>query len=115
MTDQESTAATLGHHLQAFGEGVEAIMADYTNDSVLITPDATYRGLAEIRDFFTAFVGGLPEGLWDAFRLNRQEVVGELAYIVWEARPWVLLGTDTFVVREGKIVFQTYAAQPGTE
>ena len=61
MTDQESTAATLGHHLQAFGEGVEAIMADYTNDSVLITPDATYRGLAEIRDFFTAFVGVYPK------------------------------------------------------
>jgi hypothetical protein len=105
-----STHAVLENHLKAFGEGIEAILADYTNDSIVITPDATYRGLAEIRDFFTAFVEALPEGLWDAFTMKRQEVVGEVAYILWEANPWFPLGTDTFVVREGKIAFQTFAA-----
>jgi hypothetical protein len=105
-----STQAVLEHHLQAFGEGIDAIMLDYTANSVVITPDATYRGLAEVRSFFTSLVEGLPEGFWDAFTMKRQEIVGEVAYILWEAKPWFLLGTDTFVVREGKIVLQTFAA-----
>ncbi|MFQ5855120.1 MAG: nuclear transport factor 2 family protein [Anaerolineae bacterium] len=109
------TQAVLEHHLQAFGEGIEAIMADYTDDSVVITPEATYRGLAEIRAFFIAFVEALPEGIWDAFTLKRQEVVGEVAYIHWEANPWFPLGTDTFVVRDGKIAFQTFAAYAKSE
>ena len=75
-----------------------------------MTPDATHRGLTEIRAFFTAFVEALPEGIWDAFTMKRQEVAGEVAYILWEANPWFPLGTDTFVVRDGKILFQTFAA-----
>ncbi len=110
MSDETSTKATLEHHLQAFGEGIDSIMADYTEESVVITQDATYRGLTEIRAFFTAFVEGLPDGLWDAFEITRQEVVGEVAYIAWRANPWVPLGTDTFVVRDGKFAVQTYAA-----
>ena len=115
MSDATSTQAILDHHLQSFGEGIDATMQDYTEDSIVITADATYRGLAEIRGFFTAFVEGLPEGIWDAFTMKRKEVTGELAYIIWEAKPWVPLGTDTFVARDGKIVFQTFAAYTGSE
>jgi len=105
-----STQAVLEHHIQAFGDGIEAVMADYTDASVVITPEATYRGRDEIRDFFAAFAAALPAGFWDAFTMKRQEVVGEAAYILWEAKPWFPLGTDTFVIRGGKIAFQTFAA-----
>ena len=105
-----ATQATLEHHLNAFAQGIDAIMQDYSEKSVVITPDATYRGLDEIRAFFTAFVESLPEGLWDAFTMKRQEVVDEVAYILWQANPWFPLGTDTFVVRDSKIVYQTFAA-----
>ena len=37
-------------------------------------------------------------------------VDGELAYITWSAGREIPLGTDTFVVRNGKIVAQTVAA-----
>jgi hypothetical protein len=85
-------------------------MEDYTDHSILVTHDAVYRGLAEIRQFFTALLGGLPAGFFDAFRMNRQEVTGDMAYILWEAKPWLPLATDTFVVRNGKILFQTFTA-----
>jgi len=81
----------------------------------VITPDGTYRGLAKIRDFFTALMEGLPEGTLDAFTMKRQEIVGEIAYILWEAKPWFPLGTDTFVIREGKIVFQTLTVYSASE
>ena len=115
MPDTASTQARLEHHLQALGEGIDAVMQDFADDSVVISPDATYRGLVEIRTFFTAFLGALPEGIWDAFEMKRQEVTGELAYILWEAKPWVTLGTDTLVVRNGKIVFQTFALCAASE
>ena len=115
MSTASSTQATLDHHLQAFAEGVDAILQDFREDSVVITPDATYRGLAEIRGFLTAFVEALPAGIWDSFKVNRSEVAGEVAYLLWEAKPWFPLGTDTFVVRDGKIVYQTFAAYTAPE
>ena len=111
MTDRaHKTRATLMHHLKAFGEGVESILTDYTEESVVISPEGTYSGLTPIRGFYTAFLASLPEGLWDAFVMKRMEVAGEVAYILWEAKPWIPMGTDTFVVRDGKIAVQTFAA-----
>jgi hypothetical protein len=39
----------------------------------------------------------------------RQEIVGEVAYILWERKPQISRATDTFVVRNGKILVQTFA------
>ena len=105
-----NTTEVLDHHLQAFGEGLDSLMMDYDDKSCLMSPDGTYKGTDKIRDFFSAFVGGLPEGFLESFKLNRTEVVGEVAYITWESLPSFPLGTDTFVVRDGKILYQTFAA-----
>jgi hypothetical protein len=104
-----STEAVLKNHLRAATIGVDAIMQDYTDRSVLITHDATYRGLGEIRGFFTALLKQLPGGFFNELRMNRQEIVGEVAYILWERQPQVARATDTFVVRHGKILVQTFA------
>lgn len=105
-----STEAVLQNHLRAARIGVEAVMQDYTDESVLITHDSTYRGLNEIRRFFTALFEELPEGFFDALKMNRQEIVGEVAYILWQREPFFSRATDTFVVRNGKILVQTFAA-----
>jgi hypothetical protein len=105
-----TTESVLQNHLLAAKVGVDAILQDYSDESVLITHDATYRGLAEIRQFFTALLNELPAGFFDELQMNRQEVAGEVAYILWERRPWISCATDTFVVRNGKILFQTFAA-----
>ncbi len=105
------TEATLLHHLTAFGGGdVNEILADYTEESVLITPDGASRGLAAIRPFFEYCVDVLPPG--SDFQMIKQVIEGEVAYIVWKAesaKVSVSLGTDTFIVRDGKIVLQTFA------
>ena len=44
------------------------------------------------------------------FRILRQEVIGQIAYIVWESPKYSPLGTDTFLIRDGKILTQTFAA-----
>lgn len=105
-----STEATIARHLDAFTKGPDAIMRDYTNDSVLITPDGVLRGLVEIRPFFERFLADSPPELLAAVTMVRQEYQNEIAYILWKAEPFIPLATDTFLIRDGKIITQTFAA-----
>ncbi len=106
-----TTAATqlvFAHHQGAFAEGLDALMSDYDRDSVLITPEAEYRGLAAIRGFFQAFLAQAKPAFWETFRVQLQWVDGPVAYLVWHARPSIALAADTLYVRNGKIAVQTF-------
>ena len=49
-----------------------------------------------------------------AFSMKQQFIEGEYAYILWTAETAdnvYELGTDTFVVRDGKIVAQSFASK----
>ena len=109
------TEIVLHRHLTAARAGVDAVMQDYSDDSVLITPEATYHGPAEIRRFFTALLDGLPAGVFDRLDLHRCEVVDEWAYILWDAKPWVSRATDTFAIRNGRIQCQKFTANIGPQ
>jgi hypothetical protein len=110
-----STEAVLRKHLQAAGVGVDAVMADYGDESVIITHDSTYRGLSEIRELFTELLDGAYRGFISALKMTRQEVVGEVAFILWDAPPWFRHASDTFVIRNGKILVQTFSALSANE
>lgn len=105
-----STEATLTHHIQAINEGVDAILSDYTEQSVLFTPEGPIRGLEGIRSFYENFINNSPRELLEALALVRQDTDGEIAYIIWKAEPYIPYATDTFVIRNDKIVTQTFAA-----
>jgi len=98
-------------HLKCFSEGdLEGILADYAPDAIFFAADGTFRGVDEIRPLFQAMIAefGKPGA---AFRMRRRSVEGDYAYIVWTAETAdnvYELGTDTFVVREGKIVAQSF-------
>ena len=89
-------------------------MKDYTEDSVMIMPQANVTGLAAIRAVFTELFSGLfKPGTYD-FTLDKRHVEGNVAYIVWHASTPdtnVPIGTDTFIVRDGTIAVQTFAAK----
>jgi len=108
----EQTQAVLEHHLGAFGENdLAGIMADYTDESMLVTPDLTFVGLAQIESLFTGLLADFPtEGT--VFEMDKMVIEGDLAYIIWHAStPTVVasFGTDTFIIQDGKIVKQTFA------
>jgi ketosteroid isomerase-like protein len=109
-----TTADTLSHHLQAIlAVDVDAIMEDYTEQSVLVTQNGTIMGVAGIRMFFEQFIANSPPALLQSITLTYQEVVGDVAFIVWQAVPFIPFATDTFVIRDGKIAVQTFAMVAG--
>jgi ketosteroid isomerase-like protein len=109
-----STKGVLDHHLKCFGEGdLDGILSDYAPGAVLFTPDGPLRGADAMRPLFQAMIAeyGKPGA---TFSMKQQFVEGDYAYILWTAENAdnvYELGTDTFVVRDGKIVAQSYAAK----
>ena len=110
-----TTRQVFEHHVQALGKGdVEGIVSDDTEDSVLITPSAVLKGRDAIRGAFDGFVAGLFKPGTYEFTMVTVHVEAETAYAIWHAKcasPNVVLGTDTFLVRNGKIAVQTFAAK----
>ena len=106
-----ATEAIVRNHLQAFLEqqGIAAILSDYDDDARFHSEVRTYRGKQEIGSFFEDFIASLPAGATKRFSLRTLRVDGDLAYITWNVGSEIPLGTDTFVVRNGKIVSQTFA------
>ena len=109
-----STKEVLDNHLKCFGEGdLKGILSDYAPGAVLFTSAGPLRGADAIRPLFQALIAefGKPGA---AFRMKQQSVEGDYAYILWTAETADNLyevGTDTFVVRDGKIVAQSFAAK----
>jgi ketosteroid isomerase-like protein len=110
-SNPSATESVVRHHLSAFldEQGLDAILSDYSDDAFLLSEDCAYCSKAAIRDFFEVFIAALPPGAISRFTLRTLRVHAEVAYITWSAGAEMPLGTDTFVVREGKIVAQTFA------
>ena len=110
--DEAVTKKVLDHHLQTFqANDLYGIMADYTEESILITPNRTYKGLAEIRENFVDAYKALPVN-HTTMTITKSVVSRDVAYIVWKAVSPTLnfkYATDTFIIVDGKIVSQTFA------
>jgi ketosteroid isomerase-like protein len=108
------TKDVLHHHLKCFGEGdLKGILSDYAPGAILFTPDGPLTGADAIRPLFQALIEefGKPGA---TFSMKRQFVDREYAYILWAAETAdnvYEVGTDTFVVRDGKIVAQSFTGK----
>ena len=108
------TKDVLDHHLKCFGEGdLKGILSDYAPGAVLFTSDGPLRGADAIRPLFQAMIAefGKPDSV---FSMKQQFVEGDYAYILWTAETAdnvYEVGTDTFVVRDGKIVAQSFTGK----
>jgi hypothetical protein len=110
----QSTEAVFNHHLQAvMAHDLAAILDDYTDASVMLTPQGPIRGLAALEATFRDFVLPL---ISDEFIQNmkviRQDIVDDVVYLLWEVPGIAHLGLDVFVIRDGKIVSQSFAMHP---
>ena len=116
-SSSSETESVVRKHLTAFlqRKGVGAIVSDYGEGARLYTEHQVFIGRPEIHRFFAQFLDALPPGAIDRFELRSLRVDGTIAFITWRVEGDIPLGTDTFIVEDGRIVSQTFAmhAVPG--
>ena len=109
-----STSDVLDHHLKCFGEGdLDGILADYSPDAVLFVPTGPLRGPDAMKPLFQALISELAKP-GSTFAMQQRFVEGDYAYILWSAETAdnsYEIATDTFVVQNGRIVAQSFAAK----
>lgn len=109
-----STKDVIENHIRSLRErNLDAVLDDFAPDAVLFTPSGILRGRSQIKALF--------EGLLEEFgkpaaseTLHTANFEGEHAYLIWSgetAKNRYEFATDTFLVRNGKIVTQSFAAK----
>jgi hypothetical protein len=112
MTTTRSPEDIFAHHGEALMAGdLEEIVADYSEDAVIIAQSEVLRGRHGARAFFARMLQEVPQPTLEARPVFAEDVL----YLEWTARSGSrrLDGVDTFVFRDGQIRAQTvrYTAQ----
>ena len=116
-----STKGVLERHLKCFGAGdLAGLLADYVADTVVFRPNGfggpgggVAKGPAALRAVFSIVLAEFARP-GTRFEMRQQAIEGDYGYIVWEAETAqnvYELGSDTFIVKDGKIVAQSIAAK----
>ena len=109
-----STKDVIDHHLKAFAErDLKGVLSDYAPDAVLFTQHGPLRGVDAIRPLFQGMFAEFDKP-GSTFSMKQQFAEGDYAYILWTAETAdnvYELGTDTFTVRQGKIVAQSFTGK----
>lgn len=118
FAQEKTTNEVYGHHVEAFlSQDIDELLKDYSENSVLITPDGEiHKGLEEIR---ATFEYAFPEVFPPQTRLDvsKEVVEGEVVFVIYTAtdeatgKMFMPFATDTFIIQDGKIKYQTIAAE----
>jgi ketosteroid isomerase-like protein len=107
----EQVETVFARHVQAvMARDLQAMMADYSDDVVMFTPQGPVQGKAaleaNVRDFVLPL---LTDEFVQKLKIIRQDIVGEMVYLLWEVPGIAPMGVDVFVIKDGKIVSQGFA------
>jgi ketosteroid isomerase-like protein len=109
-----TTNDVVDQHLKCFRENdLDGALADYSLDAVLFIPGRPLKGRDAIKPFFHALISEFAKP-GATFSVRQRSAEGDYAYILWSAETAdnsYEAATDTFVVRNGKIVAQSFAAK----
>ena len=116
-TPQSEIDAIIARHSQTVkAANVDGVLADYAEDAVLVTPPGmvtqtgVYAGKRKVREFFTWLTS--PEILPGPKSMvsTTEMIAPDTVLFHWtqfKGTPQEVNGTDVFVIRNGKIVFQS--------
>ena len=124
----ESGQAVLDHHVKAMTAGdLDAVMSDYADNALLIAPHGiapgqtnvagndVFSGKANIRKFFAVLTD---KGHNPAFHEmtatfeSRGNDVMLMKWVQFKGKPNEVAGTDTWIIRDGKVITQVVAVEP---
>jgi ketosteroid isomerase-like protein len=114
MSNANETLAVLDRHWRALcGGDLQAVIADYAEDAVLIAGvTGVVKGRTAIGEIMKMFMTGIIPAGSTQFTLSQTLAEGSLGYIVWSAESGshrIPFSSDTFIVEGGRIALQTSA------
>ena len=115
-----ATDKVLARHLKSLADGdLAGFLADFSPEIVVFRPlgflgaGGVAKGLDAIGPIFTALFAEFA-GPGTRFEVRQQAIEGDYAYIVWDAETaenFYEPGSDTYIIKNGKIVFQSFAGK----
>ena len=102
------------HYTSFFAGDVDGLLDYYTDDSVIVTDQGVVTGLSGIRAFFEQSLQMMSSLDPADFRLLTNFIEGDVAFHSWSGGEAFPYGTETFIIRDGKIAVHSlgmYARQ----
>jgi len=100
--------AVVDRHIATFlARNWDQALLDYADDAVFMLPNGPLEGKKAIKGFFLSLDAQKPA---PRFTASKASVSGDVAMEDWvmnAGQPGALKGRDVFIIREGKIRFQT--------
>ncbi|MDC8107143.1 nuclear transport factor 2 family protein [Chryseobacterium sp. PTM-20240506] len=111
ITSTTITTEVLNRHLDAWREGnIDKVMADWSDDGVLINSSGIVIGKLAIREVYKkVFTEYFPDDVRATVDFSKQKIHGEIAFTEWEGGI-AKYASDTIIVRDGKKVAHVFAA-----
>lgn len=111
---QITAESVFQHHLEALGKNdLDELMKDYAEESELWTPEGTIVGLKAISSFYSYAFTLFPKGN-TRLEIKKMIAKGNKLYVIWIADSPIVnvsFATDSFEIKDGKILWQSAAFQ----
>ena len=121
----DSPQAVLDHHVKAMTAGdLDAVMADYADDALLVAPHGiapgqsnvsgndVFSGKANIRKFFAVLTDKDHNPSFKTMTSTFESRGNDVMLMKWmqnKGKPDQVSGTDTWIIRGGKVITQVVA------
>lgn len=112
LVDEAVTQKVWDHHIASWGaKDLDAILSDYDESAFVIVNNNVFQGHDQIKSVFTQLFELFSHG---NNQIHPAVVKAQTIYITWRFTPdgfGAFVGTDSFVVIDGKIQAQTIASE----
>jgi len=119
MQHEQQILEIFQRHVSAFMSGnLKAVLEDFNEYSVVITPDGVFEGLDRIRALYAGLLaefGVIDRGDSPGLHIEKLHVHNDMLFITWhaESRHHVFpFGTDTFIAHGNTFARQTISFSP---
>jgi ketosteroid isomerase-like protein len=113
LADEAASSAVWERHVQAATAGdIDAVMADFTEESAIITTDGVITGMADIRRFFEDLLGGLEPGALETTVSNAELTHGNVLVANFTIGAVGRTFHDSAVIRDDRFLVLTTVNYP---
>ena len=119
VTPEQNVLDVFKRHVAAFTSGnLDTVLNDFSEQSVVITPDGVFEGLDRIRALYGGLLaefGVIDRGDSPGLTVDALHVRHDTLFITWHAESMhhiFQFGTDTFVCEGDKFARQSIAFSP---